>query len=213
MNTLIKNFEKDIDSYFKKFLNHLSNKYNLSDISNEWESFCQNGIQQSPSIVVSHTKNTCTYVFIKGQNEGKHCPNIIVPGLAFCKSHIKHEENGQKEKKIIPKIQEKNTKQILMLLKGTNYWWHQDSRLVFISPNEKTVIARHVDGDLQKLGEKEIELCKKYRFNYDENYNFNKIEKNSGGDISTSESSSNKKNMSERFLNKSRALFFQKKSF
>ena len=176
MNTLIKNFEKDIDSYFKKFLNHISIKYNLTDISNDWESFCQNdGIQQPPSLLSASSKNTCTYVFIKGQNEGKNCPNIIVPGLAFCKSHAKHEENGQKEKKIIPKIQEKNTKQILMLLKGTNYWWHQDSRLVFISPNEKTVIARYVDGDLQKLGEKEIELCKKYRFNFDESYNFNKI--------------------------------------
>ena len=83
-----------------------------------------------------------------------------------------------------------------MILKGTNYWWHQDSRLVFISPNEKIVIARYIDGDLQKLGDKEIELCKKYRFNFDENYNFNKIEKKDGGDISTSEES-NKKNIKE----------------
>ena len=109
MHTLIKTFEKDIDSYFKNFLNHLSTKYNNTpDFLNEWESFSQNSSQVSSLAIVpfSKTKNTCTYVFIKGQNEGKTCSNTVLNGLAFCKSHSKHEENGQKEKKIIPIISE-----------------------------------------------------------------------------------------------------------
>ena len=113
MNTLIRKFESDIDSHLKNFLNHLSIKYKIPDILNEFDYFATNNIQISPSPVIS-TKQTCNYIFIKGQNEGNKCHHNTLPGILFCKAHSKHEENGQKDKKIIPKIQEKNTKQILI---------------------------------------------------------------------------------------------------
>ena len=212
MNSIILKFENDLNSYFKNFLIQISNKHKIHTILDEWETFSENitdgkttssiapiiVIEKSKTVVSEITNNNnCEYIFIKGKNEGTNCPNKVSSGNRFCSKHVKFEQVEQKEKKIIPKIKEKSTKQILMILKGTNYWWHQETRFVFNSTTEKIVIAKYIDGDLQKLTNNDIEICKKYKFNFDQQYNFTKIDDNKNTLSSSSNNGVSKKLISK----------------
>jgi hypothetical protein len=59
---------------------------------------------------------------------------------------------------------------VLKKLKALNKPWHPESGLVFKSSKEKMVIGRYDkdDGELMPLDEEILELCKKWRFKYDE---------------------------------------------
>jgi hypothetical protein len=180
MNNIFTKFEQEIEEHFKKFLPHLSSKFKLtnSEVFLEWERF--NGKISTPSQTVTEKQSrdestTCNYLFIKGKNEGTKCANPTKDEKKFCSKHAKFEETDQKEKKVVPKLEVKKVKFILMRLKGTTYWWHQDSRFVFVSPEKKTVIAKYINGNLQKLTPEDIDECKKYKFVCDPSFEFNSI--------------------------------------
>ena len=53
-------------------------------------------------------------------------------------------------------------------LKEYDTIWHEDSKLVFKSATEKLVVGRYVDGKMIKLDEEALEICKEWKFKYDE---------------------------------------------
>ena len=53
-------------------------------------------------------------------------------------------------------------------LKEYDTIWHEDSTLVFKSATEKLVVGRYVDGKMIKLDSKALEICKEWKFKYDE---------------------------------------------
>jgi hypothetical protein len=53
-------------------------------------------------------------------------------------------------------------------LKEYDTIWHPDSTLVFKSATEKFVVGRYVDGVMVKLDNKALEICKEWKFKYDE---------------------------------------------
>lgn len=126
------------------------------------------------SDVVESTTNKCCYIFIKGKNEGSRCSNSLKNDGKYCTKHLKFENSDKKDKKIIPKLVD-NKKLVLMLLEGTPYWWNNETNLVFVSSENKTVIANYRNGILNKLTNDDISECNKNKFVYDLNYNFNLI--------------------------------------
>lgn len=194
MNFIYSKLEKDIETHFLKFLDSISfeHKLNKEQIRFSWEKFRNKEITfedesivvnekiqvEAESIVVNEknnveavsTNNNCCYVFIKGKNEGSSCSNIVKNGK-YCTKHLKFNNSDKKDKKIIPKLVD-NKKLVLIILEGTPYWWNQETSLVFLSSENKTVIAKYSNGILNKLTNSDISDCDKYKFVYDANYDF-----------------------------------------
>lgn len=53
-------------------------------------------------------------------------------------------------------------------LKDYDTIWHPESTLVFKSATDKFVVGRYVDGEMIKLDNKALEICKEWNFKYDE---------------------------------------------
>lgn len=195
MNSIFNNFKKDIESCFVDFLDSISTEYKLDnkEIKLRWEKFKgseSNDIivpkeETEPIVIINETNaNTCSYVFIKGKNSGSCCSNVTKNDNKYCTKHIKFETEDKKDKKkIIPKLAD-NKKMVLMNLQDTPYWWNKDTGLVFISSENKTVVAKYRDGQLNKLSEDDIKNCDKDNLKYDVNFNLDiKSEKPKEDDI------------------------------
>ena len=133
----------------------------------------------------------CPYKYIKGDKLGKNCGTKAKDGNIYCSIHKKYEGLEKKEKKILPerkktsepkvepKVETKTALQkisskselgsqpILRKHKITNRLYHPESLLVFKSSSEKVVVGKIVDDQVQKLSSKDIELCKKYFFRFE----------------------------------------------
>ena len=57
---------------------------------------------------------------------------------------------------------------VLKKNKSLDKIWHPDSTLVFKSSTEKVVIGRCVNDSLISLDDEALELCKQWKFKYDE---------------------------------------------
>lgn len=178
MNSIFNNFKKDIESCLIDFLDSISTEYKLDqkEIKSRWEKFASEQCDKSElSIVVNNEVNneakTCSYVFIKGKNSGSCCANVTKNDNKYCTKHIKFETDDKKDKKkIIPKLVD-NKKMVLMNLQDTPYWWNKDTGLIFISSENKTVIAKYSDGKINKLSSDDIRDCYKNNLQYDINFN------------------------------------------
>jgi len=183
MNSIFNNFKKDIESCVVDFLDSISTEYKLDnkEIKLRWEKFkgteSESAVvivpkdpEPEPVVIINET-NTCSYVFIKGKNTGSCCSNVTKNDNKYCTKHIKFETEDKKEKKkIIPKLAD-NKKMVLMNLQDTPYWWNKDTGLVFISSENKTVIAKYRDGKINKLSEDDIKNCDKDNLKYDVDFN------------------------------------------
>jgi hypothetical protein len=171
MNQFTQIITNELDKFIGSFFLQLSSNQSISiDIlEKEWNDFCG---KETKVMITSSTKKTnqekikCAYVFSKGKNIGEQCSKFVKDGQTFCYLH-----NSKEDKK----EEKEDASNCLFKLSGTNYWWHKDTRLVFPSQTEKLVIAKYFNGDLQKLEDEDIKLCKKFKLNYDQEYNFNKI--------------------------------------
>lgn len=186
MNSIFNNFKKDIESHVMDFLDSISTEYKLDhkEIKSRWEKFTSdqsviNSIvpetsKPELSIVVNNELNdakTCCYVFIKGKNAGSCCSNATKNDNKYCTKHIKFETDDKKDKKkIIPKLVD-NKKMVLMNLQDTPFWWNKETGLIFISSENKTVIAKYNDGQINKLSADDVSNCDKNNLKYDINFN------------------------------------------
>ena len=185
MNSIFNNFNKDIESYFVDFLDSISAEYKLGnkEIKLSWEKF--KGSSESNAIIFQKEEpepvvviineingtNNCSYVFIKGKNSGSSCSNATKNDNKYCTKHIKFDTEDKKDKKkIIPKLVD-NKKMVLMNLQDTPYWWNKDTGLIFISSEDKTVIAKYSDGQINKLSEDDIKNCDKDNLKYNVAFN------------------------------------------
>jgi len=166
MNQFTQIITTELDKFIGSFFLQLSSNQSISiDIlEKEWNDFCGNETKVMTKNS-NQEKIKCAYVFSKGKNTGDQCSKFVKEGQTFCYLHI----NSKQEKK------EEDVSNCLFKLSGTSYWWHKDTRLVFPSQNEKLVIAKYFDGDLQKLEDEDIKLCKKFKLDYDQEYNLKKI--------------------------------------
>jgi hypothetical protein len=188
MNSIFNNFKNDIESCVKDFLDSISTEYNLDnkEIKMRWEKFKSETnaliLQGKPeskdepmpeSVVIINEvneSNTCSYIFTKGKNSGSCCSSVTKNGNKYCTKHIKFETDEKKDKKkIIPKLAD-NKKMVLMNLQDTPYWWNKDTGLVFISSENKTVIAKYSDGKINRLSEDDIKQCDKESLKYNTNF-------------------------------------------
>lgn len=119
----------------------------------------------------------CTHVLTRGPKEGDECGKKISTKSQtgnYCSVHLNQENKvkpvKKNEKKSV-KTESKDDNVNIKIRLDSNYGRYVQSGtgLVFKSAQEKIVIGVQDDhGDLLKLGPKDIDACKKYRFVYDE---------------------------------------------
>ena len=119
----------------------------------------------------------CTHILTRGPKEGEECgKKISVKSQTsnYCSVHLNQENKVKPVKKIEKKPSKNEVKEETVNIKiklDPNYgrYVHTGTGLVFKSAQEKIVIGvQDEHGDLLKLTPKDIEVCKKYRFVYDE---------------------------------------------
>jgi hypothetical protein len=118
----------------------------------------------------------CPYVYARAPRKGEQC-DVKTKDSGFCSKHKNlTEKDESKEKNVMPKpvnIAEKpeaekvDKKLILRKNNDIDKFWHPESKLVFKSASEKTVIGRVHNNVIIKLRPSDIELVKEYRFQYD----------------------------------------------
>ncbi|MDD4930881.1 MAG: hypothetical protein PHG66_01845 [Candidatus Colwellbacteria bacterium] len=119
----------------------------------------------------------CTHILTRGPNEGGECGKKISAksqtGI-YCSVHLNQENKVKPTKKVKAEKITKDTKDDTVNIKirlDPDYGRYVQSGtgLVFKSAQEKIVIGVQDDhGDLLKLTKKDVDICKKYRFVYDE---------------------------------------------
>jgi hypothetical protein len=233
MKFILNKLEKDIESHMMEFLDSISCEFKLDirQIKLSWEKFCskekisESDCKNSNEVInieintesdtaVSEIPiepkpepvsliNSCSYVFIKGKNEGSRCSNVVKNDSKYCTKHLKFENSDKKDKKIIPKLVD-NKRLVLMVLQGTPYWWNQETSLVFVSSDNKTVIAKYSNGVLNKLTSSDINECDKYKFVYDANYDFNFLKSSEDQKPTILEDDTNAKSLTKKSLTKAK---------
>ena len=112
----------------------------------------------------------CIYVFTKGDKKSQIC-GIKTKDSSYCTKHKKHqvvEKVDKKPLKTEEKVREKCVNIVLVKHKTLEKLYHPESNLVFKSNKERIVIGKCVDNNLIPLKNEDIEECKRWRFNYEE---------------------------------------------
>ena len=177
------NIEKD---ELEKLWNNTSNSVQISvkNINNVKS-------PQTNSNNTDSSKDGCPYAFLKGVNKGNICGCKTKSDKVYCSRHKKHEGTVQKIKKSMPNndchkqkeqkepinVKEKedniNKKRILRQNKNIGKLWHPETRLVFKSFNNRTVIGKYNETEncINNLTDKDIDDCKRWGFPYESQEN------------------------------------------
>ena len=110
----------------------------------------------------------CVHKLMRGPRAGESCGEKISGKSQtgnYCTKHITHENKAQSEKKA--KKSDKSEKELRIGKNKFGKYSHSATGLVFRSKDEKIVYGRQdEDGKIHKLTDEDIEMCKKYRFQY-----------------------------------------------
>ena len=192
MNTLVKNIEAHITTFFQDFIKRVSDAHNipvkdLENILNNVNVECVpiEKIKTVAKATTSSSGNTCKYLFSKGVNKGQLCGTKTAG--EYCSKHkaASNKESPTEDKKRVSKPSAKKsppsspTKNIILRRNKDigNKLWHPDTQLVFKSTRDKTVIGKAVGNEILALTEDDIENCKRMCFAFDDKYDISNIEK------------------------------------
>ena len=193
---LIKTITDIIEKNIREYNIKLAEKYNMdiSELDQLWEEVSgdskpkktrakkedkkeEKGAKKEKKDDSKEKKKTveggCPYTFTKGKNEGTTCGSKPKDGGDYCSKHQKFEGVGQTEKKKIPTPEKSSTETpekkriVIRLNKDIDKYWNPETKMVFKSKEEKVVVGKYDDDEIQKLTDGDIETCKKYCFKYE----------------------------------------------
>ena len=179
MDTLTKNLCGVVSQAVSDFTKALSEKYNIpiSDLQDVWNNRVGNELKTlqkkskaKKTETESETKNcVCSYVFTKGDNQGKSCTSKAVSGNNMCKKHS--EQNSKPKKETTKKTEEEDppvlkskSKKLVIKRNKDGLFEHTPTGLV-IDEKTKEVYGKYVNGVVQELTMEDLEMCKKYDLN------------------------------------------------
>jgi hypothetical protein len=114
----------------------------------------------------------CPYLFTRGPNKGTKCKcDIKQLDKEYCTKHTQKDKIVTKQRKtqLIPETTDnKAITKVLRKNKTIDRLWHEETGMVFNSNTDRTVVSRLVDGELMKLTEQDIDMCKDIGFAYRE---------------------------------------------
>jgi hypothetical protein len=111
-------------------------------------------------------QNKCQFILLKGNRKGQLCGSKNKLGENYCVKHIKKSiQNITSNKNECS--EEINRKIYLHFNKELNRWIEKSTNLVFKSKEEKRVIGKLINGNIQPLDDSSIELCNQYSFRYE----------------------------------------------
>lgn len=184
MDNLSKNLCNVVSQAVSDYNKALSEKYNIpiNELQEVWNNNVGGELKKKPkSKEKSETKeeeksSLCSYVFTKGDKEGKSCTSKVSTGSTTCKKHSEQKEKPTKSKKETTKKTEKSetsessstlkSKQKKLVIKRNKdgLFEHQPTGFV-IDEKSKEVYGKYVNGSVIELTVEDLELCKKYDLN------------------------------------------------
>lgn len=169
MTKLSQYIGKYIDEFFTKYVDKIVDEYaldrnELQRIFNE----CiekENGKKETVEVRGDVT-NLCEYTYLRGNKQGTTCTSKKKNGQ-FCAKHMPKEEKKEKPKEPKEKGTKEEEPKVLKKNKIIDKWWHEKTKLVFKSDQDKIVFATYKNNVLADLTEDDIKLCQQYGFKYD----------------------------------------------
>jgi len=145
-----------IDKALSLFFRKIKKIYNIN-VKPDWILFNSEGEEEEEEKEVRF----CIYEFVKNPRKGDVCGKMIKEG-DFCTVHRKKVEEIEKKKE-----REKRAESIILLMPKYGYI-HKATKFAFFSKENKTVYGKlSIYEKIIPLSDKDVELCKKYRFKYD----------------------------------------------
>ena len=190
MNSLMKSIQQNINNSVSQFIDEICKKYenvDKDDLHSIWEG--KESVKPSkvpekviaPSLPVQKKssdskKGGCPYEYTKGDKKGSKCGVVAKNGGEYCSTHKKFEGKVVKEKKVLPVPIKSDSNKIAHRHPTLGIFYHRESSLVFKSSKEFIVVGKLVDNKIVEISEDDdIELCKKYNFKYETNFDLKKL--------------------------------------
>jgi len=129
----------------------------------------------------SENKGGCPYEYTKGDKKGCKCGVFPKNGGVYCSTHKKFEGKQVKPQKVLPEpiksLPDKSSKR-LSLHPTFKLFYDKESDLVFKSAKELVVVGKILNRKISAISEDDdIELCKKYGYRYETEYDVKLLEK------------------------------------
>lgn len=198
LQKIIKTMEKNFSSLLNDYSDVIATKFNLDieELKKVNETFLFDNLNKEKEVTKTMAKKKkeeidestlkrCIYTFCKGEKTGEVCNAIIKDkdnvDSVLCKKHLKSNVSCEKKKlkelihetkkteATTPGLKQTKINYTLSMNKLINKFWHVDTQFVFHSKENLVVIGTYRNDKLNEfLTEEDIELCKKYRFRYEE---------------------------------------------
>jgi len=182
MNNLTNGILSVVKAAVEELILHIADEHKLdiSELEGYWNKTCEGltiSVKTNTRKITKKVQNEevkrCPYMFQKGDKKGKACNAKARTDGTFCSKH-KHKEGIPQKKvkgEILPKARKKvtNKRITLRMHRALKVLWHPESKLVFKGkePEDRVVIGRIEDEDIQSLREEDIEECKILHFKYE----------------------------------------------
>lgn len=191
---LVKQINEIIDSKVKIFLRDLSGIYNLDEeqLQSIWkiatttvENTTTPVENETPEKLYNKMKKNELIELIKerGLVAGKSMKKeqlikLLIEGKPTPQEKSKLDKKGEK---ILDTILKKKC-EIFLTKNQFNNFEHKDTTFVFNSKNKKVIGKQNQDGSINPLTQEDIELCDKYKFQYEIPENLDEDDEEIGGE-------------------------------
>lgn len=166
MNSLVTNMKSCVNVAIKNYTELIASKYDLdvNELLSLWEDNVAETNNNATTPKNKKTKVTCVYLVKRGNRAGQLCGQNCRIGNLCCR----HNKQVKKPKLILhkkPKLILRKNKQI------SNKLWHAETGFVFKSEEDKIVIGKCVDNNINALSDDDIKVCMANGFRYEKKIN------------------------------------------
>ena len=167
LDSFSKNITSFIDVQMGDFISRVSTKYNIDadELTSMWNGggTVETPKVETPKVNVEKPVNTCQHMWSKGARKGTLCGcQVKNPAKTYCVKHI-----NQYKPKPTPSSSESNassTAKVIRRNKTIDKLWHEESRMVFDSIDDRRIIGKYSDGVIGELTDADIQTCKQLGF-------------------------------------------------
>lgn len=160
MTSIDSEIKKIIKTYINNYINEISYVCNIDKVilNQIWKDI-NKPRKKEINKIKEYDDNQCVYIFTRGHKAGERCQKKSRKNKKCCSQHKKFEDNNI--------LLNKNPKQIIIKKNNKiDKYCHNQTGMVFKSKDNKIVIGKLVENNIQKLNSEDILICKTWGFNF-----------------------------------------------
>ena len=120
---------------------------------------------ETSKVNVKTPVNTCQHMWSKGARKGTLCGcQVKNPAKTYCVKHINQYKPTPTPTPSSSESNASSTAKVIRRNKTIDRLWHEESRMVFDSIDDRRIIGKYSDGVVSELTDADIQTCKQLGF-------------------------------------------------